>query len=564
MGPSGDDGDNQATSMDMTEHELKDEDVVAVGSISNVLRRAFRDYYTDDFDEKLNNEWATSETPEHFGAAAEGNNDTDTLVEETKATEHPYLVFGRQRVAEVEADLRAKVKQATELMALLEARRREALEKDETQARELIKQGLVVKAQIPIGPSNFRLDPTELEPFGEFAESLIQARTLLQENHLKMLDRSGNGPTAQIKAAKAAIETPGYLKTTSTVQARKDATLNKFHLDDDEEYISDFVDEIPAHKPRIKALAPTISTDDAAINTKILNRMQSTLNFTRNPRFDKSNEVLEAQPPFVVQPNPVEFLSYEIGGIYEQLVLIKNVSPISSRCRVLPPSTAFFMIASVHFPDPSGLIAPGLSCQVRIQFAPDTRADYSDVFVVMMDTPQGTDIPVQVPVLAHREPPQLSIPSTLKALCCLIGDTSITKISCLNQGGHGRFWLMTEQEWEAAVRHTSLIDHINTLAREPMPTEPTLLCVGPFRLSPSIFDLNKGEMVELELTYTPTMVGQQLLPFVVVCDNCLVKTFQLAGQGCEIHVFPIAVNQTAIETKIHTMGSIDVLQYQGN
>ncbi|KDO26289.1 hypothetical protein SPRG_22220 [Saprolegnia parasitica CBS 223.65] len=454
---------------------LKDEDVVAVGSISNVLRRAFRDYYTDDFDQRLNNAWAMTPAPKTTSEdhTIDADNNNDHATETPEEPEHPYLVYGRQRVAEVEADLRAKVQQATDLMALLENRRREALEKDEAQARELVKQGLVVKAQIPIGPSNFRLDAAELEPFGEFAQSLIQARNLLEENHLKMLDRSGNGPTAQIKAAKAAIETPGYLKSTSTVQTRKESTLHKFYMNehgDDDEYISDFVDEVvPRAKPTPKAVAHTISTDDAALNNKILHRMQSKLNFVRNPRFDTNKVTLESEPPFVVQPNPVEFLAYEIGGIYEQLVLIKNVSAISSRCRVLPPATAFFMLASVQFPDETGLIAPGLSCQVRIQFAPDTRADYNDVFVVMMDTPQGTDIPLQVPILAHREPPQLSIPSTLQAHCCLIGDTCVTTISCLNQGGRGRFWLMTEDEWEKALSHSSLIDHINALMREPLP-----------------------------------------------------------------------------------------------
>ncbi|OQS04639.1 hypothetical protein THRCLA_12212 [Thraustotheca clavata] len=543
--------DNQLLS---SNEELNDEDVVAVGSISNVLRRAFRDYYTDNFDTCLNEEWAPEQPNDEKGRRKSVNRVDPS---------HPYLVYGKQRVAEIEADLRSKVQQATQLMDLLESRRREALEKDDIQARELIKQGLVVKAQIPIGPSNYRLDASELEPFGEFATSLIQARTLLEENHLKVLDRSGNGPTAQIKAAKAAIEIPGYLKSTTTVSTRKEATKQKFHAEavEEEEYISEFVDEVPQSKPKIKIAPAAISTEEAAINTKILKRMQSTLNFTRNPRFDKLNETSEDQPPFIIQPNPVEFLSYEIGGIYEQLVLIKNVSGISCRCRVIPPATAFFMIASVQFPDPSGLVAPGLSCQVRLQFAPDTRADYSDMFVVMMDTPQGTDIPVQVPVLAHREPPQLSIPSVLKSQCCLIGGTATTRISCLNQGGRGRFWLMSESEWEAAIAQTSLIDYINALALEPLSADRAPLSVGPFTLSPSTFDLNKGDEVELELNYTPSMVGQQIVPFVIVCDNCLVKTFQLSGQGCEIHIYPITINQTAIETKVHTMGPLDRLLF---
>ncbi|ETV68555.1 hypothetical protein H257_15541 [Aphanomyces astaci] len=581
--------------------DLKDEDVVAVGSISNVLRRAFLDYYTSDFDKNLNAEWADDVAPDTADGSSvtatdsegrEETNQDDTTTASRIAPDHPYLVLAKERVAAIDANLREKVTQASDLMALLESRRQDAAKKDEQQARELIAQGLVVKAQIPIGPSNFTLHRDELLPFGEFATSLIHARDLLQANHERMLDRSGNGPTAQIKAAKAAIQVPGYLSSTASVSIRKGMTLPKStapahssydgNHDEDEEYVSEFVDDDAAVVPSSSSTittnnnvsntsnkykptrmskrpppTPTLSTEAQLLNAKILTRMQSTLQFPRNPRYDKSNDSInELAPSFVVEPNPVEFTSYDMGGIYEQLVLLKNVSSLSGRCRILPPSSTFFMLASVLYPDSSGLIAPGLTCQVRVQFAPDTRADYSDSFVVMIETPSGTDIPLQVPLAAHRDPPRLSLPSTLLASCCLIGGTSTTTISCLNSGGRGRFWLVSDADWGVA----NVLDNIHALQAQPTPA-PAALSIGPFTLSPCDMDLGTGDAADLTLVYTPTVVGTESATFYIVCDNCLVKPFKVAGRGCEIDIAPVTINRVPIEATVASMGPLDRLLF---
>ncbi|ETW06993.1 hypothetical protein H310_03092 [Aphanomyces invadans] len=563
---------------------LKDDDVVAVGSISNVLRRAFLNYYTDDFDKNLNAEWADEATVSQPSEVADasgqegGGQEPANQVEQAEpriAPDHPYLVHAKERVASIEANLREKLTQASELMALLESRRQEAEKKDEQQARALIAQGLVVKAQIPIGPSNFTLHADELIPFGEFAKSLVHARDLLQANHQRMLDRSGNGPTAQMKAAKAATEVPGYLASTASVNIRRGMTLSKTTApshntidDNDEEYVSEFVDEAVPPSPskkvaKVKRTAPStkpppsLSTEAKLLNDRILARMQSTLQFTRNPRYDKSNDKIhELASPFSVEPNPVEFTSYDMGGIYEQLVLIKNVSTLSGRCRILPPSSAFFMVASVLYPDASGLIAPGLTCQVRVQFAPDTRADYSDMFLVMVETPSGTDIPLQIPLLAHRDPPQLSLPSTLVASCCLIGGTSTTTISCLNSGGRGRFWFLSEADW-AVADAPNILDTIHALQHH----HTNELSTGPFTLSPCDMDLDSGDSTDLTLVYTPTTVGTESATFYVVCDNCLVKPFKLAGRGCEIDVAPVTINHVPMEVSVASMGPLDRLLF---
>lgn len=56
------------------------------------------------------------------------------------------------------------------------------------------------------------------------------------------------------------------------------------------------------------------------------------------------------------------------------------------------------------FPGEGGLVAPGMSCQYRVQFIPEYLADYDDQ--VLAET-QSTD-PLVVPLKGRRPPPILS------------------------------------------------------------------------------------------------------------------------------------------------------------
>lgn len=61
-----------------------------------------------------------------------------------------------------------------------------------------------------------------------------------------------------------------------------------------------------------------------------------------------------------------------------------------------------------RFPGEGGIVAPGMSCQYTVRFAPDSLADYEDALVVETQSPY----PLIIPVEAHRPPPILSCEST--------------------------------------------------------------------------------------------------------------------------------------------------------
>ena len=58
------------------------------------------------------------------------------------------------------------------------------------------------------------------------------------------------------------------------------------------------------------------------------------------------------------------------------------MSSSSRQLRITPPATKYFSVGLGRFPGEHGVVAPGLSCQYPIKFAPDSLADYDDIIKV--------------------------------------------------------------------------------------------------------------------------------------------------------------------------------------
>ena len=264
-------------------------------------------------------------------------------------------------------------------------------------------------------------------------------------------------------------------------------------------------------------------------NKKILNRMLSHSDFLRNPRYlpvasekgmiEPSVSLLHRiefrwsyfgffflnQRLFVVDPEVVEFPEYELGGLYEVSVSVKNNSAISRRLRFLPPRSQYFAIASVVYPhnikqtangttaqsidndesghrETSGLVAPGMGVTLKVlllssllfsglrttlsslfstfqvHFSPDSLGAYEDFVTVQTDleanlaahpsssiSASSAQSPTVMPFLIHlhacRNPPSLTLPAELSCGCCSVKDQAIITFHCKNTGGPGFFKL---------------------------------------------------------------------------------------------------------------------------
>lgn len=640
-----------------------EQEIVAVGAVAHVVRRAFHQFYS-------------SETAkDHHAIAAEdqqqGESDRQSAMVTTAAAvvtalqtstprkdapvaapatedpEHtaepipvavapkpvnPYVLLGESRKAQIQSELRRKRDDALALLQFLDARHNDAKAADDAIEQELSDKGLVIKAQIPMGASNLRLEQREVDTYGAFAQSLVHAKQLVSEYQTRRREKSGNGVAQRSRQALGlSAEAVGYLDATDSSNVRTHATLSMHerHIEGVKKHHQQSVNGSrdsanasssattethslgssgssggggAAETEVLRELQTATSSfgekpqgGDAAMgavekrkNLEILSRMQTKLDFLRNPRYVPSesldlnkkpqdghhdstsatpdeparsaNAPVVPTPCFVVVPSLVEFTDYDIGGVYEQLVYLRNTSALSRRLRVLPPGTLFFSISEIAFPDPSGLIAPGMHVQLRLHFAPDSRADYKDAIQVIYEgSNAGQREEFTIPLAAHRTPPELSIPLVLRAQNTLVGTFSTTRLPCKNTGGRARFWLMTEENWAKYESSASQFLSVNSDQNASCSSNSGQVQLGAFTLSPSEMELDTGESVELLLQYVPSCIGEQRAKFVMVCDNCLVRTFQVVGRGCQVEMSISAVSDKQIDASIAHMGGMDHL-----
>ncbi|CEG35731.1 uncharacterized protein PHALS_00066 [Plasmopara halstedii] len=576
---------------------------VAVGATAHVIRRAFHTFYDKpEIRDQAIQVLSESESARLISDTSEaqrevqqtGNN--DDLNEQEVKEESPFVAQAQARKQAIALKFERKHERANSLLQFMELRQQEAAEADAQFAQNLSDQGLVLKAQIPIGPTNLRLNDHELQlaqdkgsDFGEFVESLLYAKTFMVEYEEKRQHLSGNQEKLVKRTGKESQkeEYMGYLNTTTSFNIRTEATL--------EHHKHDIADIKAAHavqrataasahllKANIHGQLQSMNPVEKRKNRAILKRMQSKLNFVRNPRYSiqdvskmtrhnlaKGNE--KNPPCFAVAPKPpILFSTYDIGGMYEQIVYVRNVSVLSRCARILSPSTMFFTLTSIKFPTDRNQVAPGMHIEVCIRFTPNSRADFTDSFSVQYETMQSetqgssNSSTMIVPLVASRESPELTLPLVIQAQNTLVGGRSVKSLKCKNLGGKAKFWILTEFAY-SQLHHRELenstVDTVVKMLENGNMLDATMK-IGPFSLQPTAFELAKGQSVILELIYIPSESHEQRENFVMVCDNCLVKVFELVGRGCQVEVVATKINHVQIDTSIPNMGLLDRMVFK--
>uniref|UniRef100_A0A8C7LHC7 Deleted in lung and esophageal cancer protein 1 Ig-like domain-containing protein n=1 Tax=Oncorhynchus kisutch TaxID=8019 RepID=A0A8C7LHC7_ONCKI len=276
-----------------------------------------------------------------------------------------------------------------------------------------------------------------------------------------------------------------------------------------------------------------------------LQKLQQRHKFLRNPRFlppnahqggkslillwEKGDRGRKGQkspaepiPVFLANPPVVFFTDYRVGQVFEVLEL-RNMTATSRHVRVLPPTTPHFSLGLGQFPGEGGIVAPGMSCQYTVLFAPDSLADYQDFLVVETQA----QYPLLVPIEARRPPPILTRECVLDCGYCLVGGVRFRQFLCCNEGlSAGTFCILPRRQWPASNIRVNTIT--SGFAEEP-----------PFAVSPSLFELQPGQTTVVEVSQSAVLVISQPLKsdkscsqvFTIVCDNCQVKDITVQGQG---------------------------------
>uniref|UniRef100_A0A3B3UR75 DLEC1 cilia and flagella associated protein n=1 Tax=Poecilia latipinna TaxID=48699 RepID=A0A3B3UR75_9TELE len=235
-------------------------------------------------------------------------------------------------------------------------------------------------------------------------------------------------------------------------------------------------DYLPAEIPRIRAPAPGMRCSYS---------------------LDELSQVFQAIPQVMF------FTEYNNGGVYESTLELKNVTYTSRHVRIIPPTTPYFSIGLGRFPSDGGIVAPGMSCEYTLRFAPDSLGDFRDFLVVETESEHLFVVPIE----ARRPPPVLTLPRVLNCGYCLVGGVKFLEFTCQNVGlSAGTFYIIPKDKWPSLS---------TTYFSEK----------SPFAVGPCVFSLQPGEAIVLEVSSLSEFA------FTIICDNCQVKDVSIEGES---------------------------------
>ena len=244
-------------------------------------------------------------------------------------------------------------------------------------------------------------------------------------------------------------------------------------------------------------------------------------------KYGKPPKILD-NPLFKCEPKSALFTNYDVGKNYSQTLSFRNISAVTRSVRILQPSNPVFSLSPLRYPTNcnGGMVAPGMYVSTTVSFTPDSLGDYHDI--IRVETESGS---YNVPVVAQREPPQLSIPSELNIGGCLVGDVSRVTFSCGNTGGGGAFLIISPEELqEGVMRSTEEI------------SKAVCLRMDSFTIYPIEFTLYRHQSIDLTIEFIPLQLGDFEQEFFIKCDNGQVRRFIIQGSSRSINLYNTEIN----------------------
>lgn len=165
-----------------------------------------------------------------------------------------------------------------------------------------------------------------------------------------------------------------------------------------------------------------------------------------------------------------------------------------------------------------------IKCLIR--FTPDSLANYEDNMTVHCETGK-----IHIPILAQRQQPKLNLKDNLDIGVCLVGDVIKKTIAVKNLGGYGRFRFLRSNEFP--------------FPEFAEPFDP-IMKIPPFRVSPTEFELNNGETLDLSVVYAASELGKQSIQLLLLCDNCTLREISLNAEATRIGISVCEVNGVAV------------------
>eukprot|EP00605_Chrysophyceae_sp_TOSAG23-4_P000478 GSChrysophyteH1.ASY1.ANO1.537.1 assembled CDS len=326
---------------------MADNSDAAVGSISHILKTAFKDVYQEsERKQQAEREREAANAAkdaqrarkaERAAAAAEaaeadevggdpegggGSGDEENKEEADEATLHtvepdpllpnvPNLYDNLaddlvKRKKSIDDRLSDNIAAATKLKEYMVTEKIKAFQKEEEEEEFLKKQGIMVGQHIPPLPSKLDIEAEKLSSYGDFSSNLQVAKDMVEANRINALRRTGNLPISEL-AEQRKIERlskskgnnddtrPHYMQNSQAMAIREErqkeryaVITNAVAIENKEKYAA-----TGGVKPRYMAKygrpKDQLTGAEVKMNKTILNRMNHKMNYLRDPHNENDN-----------------------------------------------------------------------------------------------------------------------------------------------------------------------------------------------------------------------------------------------------------------------------------
>lgn len=481
----------------------------------------------------------------------------------------------RERTDLIQGGLEGKLKEVLQLEDYLVRQSHVAKDREHKHLKLVRDHGLHMGVDIPVGKTFLQIN-----------------KRLLKENNLINLDKMMKG----IKKEKLDLalqrvpETPPKLVSKSDRRARMEAQQETLaqeravKVKTPARILNMTAEErkklIAETQRRRRVMKEVMTATELHENKKIAAQLQNRQNFLRNPRYaNKSVTAVptvplagtikmktprgtqdELLPPTLeAQPSIITFDRYVAGQTYSASIKLRNVSRVSRRVRVFPLASRFFHASNPVFNSgsngDSGSLAAGIACEITVEFAPDSLDDYEDTLVVATEAGR-----IDIPIIARRSPPVLTIASMLDAGVAWTNDRSLYGFPCINAGANrGTFWLIPDDhpDYQNLVNIQKCTKEMVRKFQEA--EERDEVVTGPFTISPAKFDIAPGQKHLLKVLLEPTVVGRVTKKLVLLCDNTLVQTVNVTGEGWEPDIELTQIEDMPVQIQDNSSAPISVV-----
>ena len=223
---------------------------------------------------------------------------------------------------------------------------------------------------------------------------------------------------------------------------------------------------------------------------------------TKAKRIIKPKIIPKPERIFKATPSELHVVNFSLRKEYVLTFTLQNVSSRSHGFQVRGPDDTAFRVRIIE-DIANSQIRPGLHLTFEVIFYPKEPRDYEGSIIII----PGPDEPsTAIPIRCYRDPPQLVLNDIVDLQATLVHSSKSGSFNITNRGGIASFAFNSVHGQET---NSTFVD-------------------GPFILSPSRFELDRGESIKIDIQFKPTETGMQKASFEITAEYFPQKFFFLA------------------------------------